>query len=165
MQRLFAPWRMSYIGSIPPSGCIFCDFPARRDDHATFILHRGETCFTIMNIYPYNPGHIMVVPFRHVADYDELCDKELLEMHRTVRQWLRVIRKIMTPQGFNLGVNVGKVAGAGVAGHVHLHIVPRWNGDTNFMPVFGEVRVVPEALEATYGRLREGWDGEVAGEE
>lgn len=107
----------------------------------------------------------MVVPFRHVADYDELCDKELLEMHRTVRQWLRVIRKIMTPQGFNLGVNVGKVAGAGVAGHVHLHIVPRWNGDTNFMPVFGEVRVVPEALEATYGRLREGWDGEISGEE
>jgi ATP adenylyltransferase len=156
---------MTYIGSIPPKECIFCEFPTRGDDAATRILHRGERCFTIMNIFPYNPGHIMVVPFRHVADYDALCDEELLEMHRTVQQWLRVLRKTMAPQGFNMGINLGKVAGAGVAGHVHVHIVPRWNGDTNFMPVFGDVRVVPEALDVTYAKLKEGWDEEGVREE
>ena len=156
METLYSPWRMAYINSAgKPSGCIFCEFPKRDEDETLLILHRGKTCFVIMNAFPYNPGHLMVVPYRHVADYESLTDEELLEMHRLAGDCIGAIKTAMSPHGFNMGVNLGKTAGAGVDGHVHLHVVPRWNGDTNFTTVVGQTRVLPEALPVTWARLRE----------
>ncbi len=158
VENIFAPWRMAYIAvSKDHEGCIFCDFPVENHDEERLILFRGETCFVIFNAFPYNPGHLMVAPYRHTSDYELLTDAELLEMHRLAGKCIEVLRKTMNPQGFNLGVNLGKVAGAGFDGHLHLHIVPRWNGDTNFMPVFAEVRVVAEELSETYRKLKEAW--------
>lgn len=158
VENIFAPWRMAYIAvSKDHEGCIFCDFPVEDRDEERLILFRGETCFVIFNAFPYNPGHLMVAPYRHTAEYELLTDAELLEMHRLAGKCIEVLRKTMNPQGFNLGVNLGKVAGAGFDGHLHLHIVPRWNGDTNFMPVFAEVRVVAEELSETYRKLKEAW--------
>lgn len=159
VENIFAPWRMAYIAvSKDQGGCIFCDFPKEDNDEARMILFRGETCFVIFNAFPYNPGHLMVAPYRHTAEYELLTDEELLEMHRLAGKCIVVLRKTMNPQGFNLGVNLGKVAGAGFDGHLHLHIVPRWNGDTNFMPVFADVRVVAEELAETYRKMKEAWD-------
>jgi ATP adenylyltransferase len=156
LETLYSPWRMAYISSADKSpGCIFCEFPKKNQDEVLLILHRGKTCFIIMNAYPYNPGHLMVVPYRHVADYEKLTDEELLEMHRLAGDCITAIRKAMAPHGFNMGINLGRIAGAGVDGHVHLHIVPRWSGDTNFSTVVGETRVLPEALPVTWGKLKE----------
>ncbi len=158
MDQLFAPWRMSYIeGADKQPECIFCAFPKENRDEERLILSRGKLVFVIMNAFPYNPGHLMVVPYRHEGAYENLSDEELLEMNVMARKCLKVLKKTMNPQGFNLGVNIGKTAGAGFAGHVHLHIVPRWNGDTNFMPVVGEVRVLPESLQSTYKKMQEAW--------
>ena len=158
MESIFAPWRMAYIAvSKEQEGCIFCDFPLEYRDEARLILHRGRTSFVILNAFPYNPGHLMVAPYRHTCEYEALSDEELLEMHRLAGRCIEALRRAMAPQGFNLGVNLGKVAGAGFEGHLHLHIVPRWNGDTNFMPVFSEVRVVAEELSETYRKLKEAW--------
>jgi len=159
VDHIFAPWRMAYIAvSKNQDGCIFCDFPKEQNDEERFILFRGESCFVIFNIFPYNPGHLMVAPYRHTSEYEGLCDVELLEMHRLAGKCVSVLKKAMNPQGFNLGVNLGKVAGAGFDDHLHLHIVPRWNGDTNFMPVFSDVRVVAECLADTYKKMKEAWD-------
>ena len=150
---------MAYIEEADKApGCFLCDYPARRDDEATKILHRGERCFVILNIFPYNPGHVMVVPYRHLPCYDMLGKEEVLEMGILVQKALKVIRKAFSPQGFNVGMNLGRVAGAGCDGHVHMHVVPRWNGDTNFMPVLGDVRVVPQEIEATYAALKGAWE-------
>lgn len=159
MDSLFAPWRMTYI-SAPKDHerCIFCDFPKEDRDRERLIVHRGRTCFVICNAYPYTPGHLMVAPYRHTAEYEALSDEELLELHRLGGRCITVLREVMHPHGFNLGINLGKVAGAGFDGHLHLHVVPRWNGDTNFMPVIGDVRVIAEALQATYDRVRNAWD-------
>ena len=158
MENIFAPWRMAYIQvSKKQEGCIFCDFPREDNDEERLILHRGKKCFVIFNAFPYNPGHLMVAPYRHTADYETLCDEEMLELHRLGGTCIEVLKKVMTPQGFNLGINLGKVAGAGFDGHLHLHVVPRWNGDTNFMPVFAEVRVVAEGLRETYKRMKDAW--------
>lgn len=158
MQELFATWRVSYIEAPKHEGCIFCDFPAEHQDEKHFILHRGKTCFVIMNLYPYNAGHMMVIPFRHTNVYESLTDEELLEMDHLTAKAVKVLKEVMRPQGFNIGMNLGEPAGAGVAGHLHRHIVPRWTGDTNFMPVIGETRVISEAIESTYKRLREVWE-------
>lgn len=159
MKNIFAPWRMAYIqASQKHEGCIFCDFPEEQKDEERLILARGSTCFVILNAYPYNPGHLMVAPYRHTAEYDLLCDEEMSELHRLGAKSVSVLKKVMAPQGFNLGINLGKVAGAGFDEHLHLHVVPRWNGDTNFMPAIAEVRVVAEALSATYKKIREAWD-------
>ena len=158
METLYSPWRMAYINSAgKPSGCIFCEFPKRDEDEALLILHRGKTCFVIMNAFPYNPGHLMVVPYRHTADLPGLTTSELSEMMSLCQTAHRVITEVMKPHGFNMGMNLGKVAGAGIDQHLHMHVVPRWNGDTNFMPVLGEVRVVSEALNSTWKRLKEKW--------
>ncbi len=158
MDHLFAPWRMAYIAaSKNQEGCIFCDFPKENRDEERLILHRGKTCFIILNAFPYNPGHLMVSPYRHTAEYEHLTDMEMLELHRLGGRCVSVLKKVMSPQGFNLGINLGKVAGAGFDEHLHLHIVPRWNGDTNFMPVFSDVRVVAEGLDATYKKILEEW--------
>ena len=152
--RLWAPWRLKYIESAAgPTGCIFCDLPAADDDESNLILHRGETAFVILNRYPYTNGHLMVAPFRHTADLSSLSDLELLEINQLVVKCTEWCAACYAPQGFNLGVNLGSAAGAGIPTHVHWHIVPRWSGDTNFMTVTGETRVMPQSLEESYRRL------------
>lgn len=158
VENIFAPWRMQYISvSKEQEGCIFCDFPKEDRDEERLILFRGRYSFVILNAFPYNPGHLMVAPYRHTCEYEGLEDGELLEMHRVAGRCIEALKRAMHPQGFNLGVNLGKVAGAGFDGHLHLHVVPRWNGDTNFMPVFTDVRVVAEELGATYRKLKDCW--------
>jgi ATP adenylyltransferase len=154
MRKIWAPWRVEYIRSEKTKGCIFCQKPEENKDSQNYILLRGKTSFVMLNIYPYNPGHLMVAPFRHLATLDELTDEELFEHFDLVRRGARAIRAAYKPEGFNIGINLGRVAGAGVEGHVHTHVVPRWNGDTNFMPVLSDTRVLPEALASTYAQLK-----------
>ena len=156
LQRLWATWRMQYISSIgeKPHGCIFCDLPEEEDGTANLIVHRGETGFIVLNLYPYNNGHAMIVPRRHVAELPELTDAESLEMMQLAALLQTALIDVLQPQGFNLGMNLGRVGGAGIPGHLHLHVVPRWLGDTNFMPVVGETRVLPESLTETYEKVR-----------
>ncbi|HSL66944.1 MAG TPA: HIT domain-containing protein [Actinomycetota bacterium] len=155
MERLWSPWRMEYIEAAKgePGGCIFCDLPAKGDDAATLILARGVRGFVLMNSFPYNPGHLMVAPFRHTGDFEDLHGDELSDLDGLLKRSLRALREEMEPQGFNIGTNLGRVAGAGIPDHLHWHVVPRWNGDTNFMPVVGQTRVLPELLEETYRKL------------
>jgi ATP adenylyltransferase len=156
MKQLWAPWRMTYIrgeDEKPDPGCIFCVRDRQGDDRRRLILHRGEHAFVLMNKYPYSNGHLMVAPYRHTADPGELDEAEALEMHRLLVLSRDVLGQCMGPHGFNIGMNLGQVAGAGITDHLHLHIVPRWSGDTNFMPVFADVRVIPQHLEATWELL------------
>ena len=157
MNHLFATWRMDYIAAPRHEGCIFCDFPAEGRDKERYILDRGVDCFVILNVYPYNPGHMMVAPYRHTNVYESLTVEEHLEMSRLTAEGIRTLKRVMSPDGFNIGMNLGKTAGAGFADHLHLHVVPRWNGDNNFMPVLTDTRVVPESLDATYNKLKESW--------
>lgn len=153
-EHLWAPWRMRYLENTEkPDGCIFCDFPERNDDEKHFILHRGNHAFVILNAYPYTNGHLMVAPFRHISKLSELNDAELLEINQLVVQCSQWIDAVYHANGFNIGVNVGAAAGAGIPGHVHWHIVPRWTGDTNFMTTIGEMRVLPQTLEQSYAAL------------
>ncbi|MFC1993316.1 HIT domain-containing protein [Chloroflexota bacterium] len=154
MERIWAPWRIEYIEMEKPEGCILCNKPAEDKDDLNYILYRGNKNFIIMNSYPYNPGHLMIAPYRHTGNLDELTDEELLEHFQTVSRGIKVLRQAFNPGGFNIGMNMGKVAGAGIEGHVHTHIVPRWQGDTNFMPVLSDVRVLPQALAETYEKLK-----------
>jgi ATP adenylyltransferase len=136
------------------SGCILCQKPGENNDEANFILYRGQHNFIIMNTFPYNPGHLMVAPYRHIANLEELRAEEAMELFDIVKKGLGLLKEVMKPTGFNIGLNMGKVAGAGIAEHLHTHIVPRWQGDTNFMPVLSDTRVVSEAVSATYKKLR-----------
>jgi ATP adenylyltransferase len=162
VDRIWSPWRMAYIQAAKEqgddAGCIFCDLPAEGDDERTKILVRGELAFVILNSFPYNPGHLMVAPFRHVGDFGALEPAEFAEVDSLLARSIRALEAETEPHGFNLGMNLGRVAGAGIPDHVHWHVVPRWNGDTNFMPVVGETRVLPELLEETYARLRPRFD-------
>jgi ATP adenylyltransferase len=135
-------------------GCIFCDHAERGDDHQARILYRGAQAFVILNAFPYNTGHLMVAPFRHVGDICELEEAERGEMMSLTSESIAIIRKAMKAQGFNVGMNLGTVAGAGIPGHIHMHVVPRWGGDTNFMPVVGKTKVLPEMIEQTDDKLR-----------
>jgi len=156
MDVLWAPWRMEYILSHKnEQGCIFCPGEDRSRDEERLILHVGKKTMVIMNRYPYNNGHLLVAPVRHVGALDQLSPEEILDLMMTVRQCIDVLKMVMQPEGFNVGLNLGRVAGAGVEGHLHFHIVPRWNGDTNYMTVLGEVRVIPEHLRQTYKKLCE----------
>ncbi len=155
MRQIWAPWRMEYIQMQKPEGCILCEKPGQDNDAANYILYRGKKNFVIMNTYPYNPGHLMIAPFRHVANLEELTDEERHEHIDIVSQSIGVLRQVFDPAGFNLGTNIGKAAGAGIVDHVHTHVVPRWQGDVNFMPVLADVRVVPEALAETYQKLKD----------
>lgn len=153
-ERLWTPWRMEYILDDKESvGCIFCDKPKEEDDRKNLILFKGEKAFVIMNLYPYNNGHIMITPYSHVSDVTLLEDEEMLEISREMKRGVKILRSVMHPDGFNIGMNIGKTAGAGIDDHLHLHIVPRWNGDTNFMPVIANMRVMPEHLDDTYMKL------------
>jgi len=153
MERIFAPWRIRYVLAPKPKDCVFCVAPKENRDRENLILYRGKTCYVIMNRNPYNPGHVMVNPYRHIPSIEDMTDEEMVESMKLVRLSIRAIREAMNPDGFNVGVNIGKVAGAGMAAHLHIHIVPRWNGDTSFMPVLADVQVIPEALEETYDKL------------
>jgi ATP adenylyltransferase len=137
------------------AGCIFCEQPELGDDEKAYILARGPEAFVILNAFPYNPGHLMVAPSRHVSELEELTEDEAVDCHRLLARAVRAIKEEADPDGFNVGMNLGRVAGAGIPGHVHWHLVPRWNGDTNFMPIVGETRVLPELLGETYAKLRQ----------
>ena len=158
MDHLWTPWRMQYLqGDGPqPNGCIFCDKLAG-DDDPNFILHRGARAFIMLNLYPYNNGHLMIAPYAHEPSIETLDAGTLAEMMALSQRSLRLLRRAYAPHAFNLGVNIGTAAGAGVADHVHLHIVPRWAGDTNFMATLAETRVIPEWVGETYQRLKEIW--------
>lgn len=155
-ERMFTPWRMRYIEGARDGGdgCVFCDIWASDDDESALVLLRGTTAFVVMNLYPYTTGHLLVAPIRHTGDVAELTPDELLEMGSLIQRCVGVLEAEMSPDGFNVGMNLGRVAGAGVPGHVHWHVVPRWSGDSNFMPVVGETRMIPEDLGETYRRLR-----------
>ncbi len=159
MENIWAPWRIDYILSKKPAGCIFCDKPRENKDEENLILLRGKNHFMIMNAFPYNNGHMMVVPYRHTATLAGWSAEEQQEMMELADLGVELLRRAMRPDGFNLGINMGLVGGAGVADHIHLHIVPRWNGDTNFMPVLADTRVISEHLRATYGKLKETLEG------
>ncbi len=155
MKQLWAPWRLAFIEQVSHgSGCIFCEKPALHQDEKTFLLWRGRHSYVLMNIYPYNNGHLLIAPYRHIASLEDLPETVLLDMLRLVQRSIKAVRKAYAPEGFNVGVNQGKTAGAGIEHHIHLHIVPRWSADTNFMPLLGETRVLPQHLKASYARLK-----------
>ncbi|MDI7276220.1 MAG: HIT domain-containing protein [Anaerolineae bacterium] len=154
MRRLWSPWRMQYLTEERPSGCIFCLREGPDRDVENLVLLRGERAFVMLNRYPYNAGHLMVIPYAHVPSLEDLPAETLTELMLLANRCLGALRRAMSPDAFNLGANLGRTAGAGIAEHVHLHVVPRWEGDTNFMPVLAEVRVLPELLQDTYRRLR-----------
>ena len=153
-ERLWTPWRMTYILSDKSGACVLCAAAQTEDDASCFVLHRGQRCFVVMNLYPYNSGHLMVVPYPHVPTLEDLDDETLAEAMLLVRTCTALLRRALHPEGFNVGINLGKSAGAGLHEHLHIHIVPRWMGDTNFMSVLGETRVVPEMVADSYQKLR-----------
>lgn len=158
MKRIWAPWRMDYIkNSEPEPGCIFCKRLEMEDSAENLILHRGEKAFAILNRYPYTNGHMMVVPYQHTASIEDLDAATQAELMKLTAEAVRVLRTVYAAEAFNVGMNIGAAAGAGIADHVHVHIVPRWDGDTNFMSTTAHTRVLPEALEVTYARLRDAW--------
>jgi len=153
MEKLWTPWRMGYVGGAREAGCIFCDKPAADDDRANLILHRGQHAFVIMNLYPYNTGHVMIVPYAHVSTLATLPAAALAEM-TTLLPWITaLLERILRPVGFNVGLNIGDVAGAGIAAHLHMHVVPRWVGDANFMPILANTTVMPELIPITQAKL------------
>jgi ATP adenylyltransferase len=158
MKHIWSPWRMKYIRDHQaPKGCIFCDALAKEDGVENLIVKRGEKAFVILNRYPYNSGHVMVVPYKHVGTLAELEPDITADVMNLIQQSIAVINEVYKPEGFNLGANLGAVAGAGVACHVHFHVVPRWGGDTNFMSTVGESRVLPEDLCETLARMKAAW--------
>jgi len=154
MEYLWAPWRIEYVERATESGCILCQKLKENNDEANLILYRGRHNFIILNAYPYNTGHFMVAPYRHIANLQDLKDVEAAEHFDILKKGLDLLKDVMRPTGFNVGLNLGRVAGAGIAEHLHTHVVPRWGGDTNFMPVLSDTKVLPEALTATYRKLR-----------
>ncbi len=163
MERLWAPWRREYVVSHSDSGevegkaesaCVFCDLLHEEDGKENLVLHRSERSYVVMNRYPYANGHLMVVPFRHVEDYKSLDEGESREIFLTSQKCVGILKKRLNADGFNVGFNLGRSAGAGIVGHLHMHIVPRWEGDHNLMPVLGGVRVIPESLDTTYNQFR-----------
>jgi ATP adenylyltransferase len=155
MDYLWTPWRYAYITTATKiAGCVFCDLPKEGDDAKVGIVHRGQHCFVILNTYPYTSGHVMVVPFAHLDDLQKLPEAAANEMIAFAKKMEGVLRQLYSPDGINVGMNIGRAAGAGVAGHIHMHILPRWVGDTNFMTTTGESRVLPESLEMTYQRIK-----------
>ncbi|HPP64464.1 MAG TPA: HIT domain-containing protein [Anaerolineales bacterium] len=159
MKRMTTPWRRRYIeGHIKEDGCVFCNALAKTEDNSkNLIVHRGQRAFVIVNLFPYTNGHLMVAPMDHKASLELLDSETRAEMMELSSQAIVILKNIYHPQAFNVGANIGKAAGAGVPDHVHMHIVPRWAGDSNFMSVLGETRVLPETIEETYERVRKGW--------
>ena len=157
MKQLWSPWRMEYIESLKQDGCVFCQTIEEEDGKENLIIVRGETSFVILNRYPYTSGHIMVLPFIHIPKLSEIDQKTRTEMMELVSKATEVLQRVYKPEGFNVGINMGEAAGAGIEDHLHIHIVPRWKGDTNFMSAVGETRVLPEELEETHRRICAAW--------
>ncbi|MBN2055360.1 HIT domain-containing protein [bacterium] len=153
MQHMWAPWRIDYILADKERGCVLCDKLEEGRDRDNLVLFRADRCFVIMNLYPYNNGHLLVSPRRHVARLTALEPEEVMELGLVLGECERILQDVMAPEGFNIGMNIGRIAGAGVEHHLHFHIVPRWGGDTNFMTALGDTRVIPQALTDTYDSL------------
>jgi len=154
MEQLWAPWRLEYVQHANDGDeCVFCRAAGLPEDEPELVIHRGELAFVLLNKFPYASGHLMVAPYRHGSAFDDLEEAEALETHRLAVEGIEALRRIFAPEGFNVGLNLGKVAGAGLPGHLHWHVVPRWNGDTNFMPVLADVRVIAQSLDALYDLL------------
>ena len=153
MDIVWAPWRMEYIQSEPSSECLFCRKYSEKKDPENYVLYRNELGFILLNLYPYNNGHLMVAPVRHIGDITDLNDKENTHLMNLVQKGVKALTGAYNPQGFNIGLNLGVVAGAGITDHIHIHIVPRWQGDTNFMPMLSETKVMPQYLQKTYKDL------------
>ena len=161
MQHLYSTWRLEYIERDKHNeGCAFCLALKEQDSPRNLIFHRGETCFGILNLYPYTSGHLMIVPFTHTNQISDLPAETLNEMMQLAQKAVRVLEEVYHPQGFNIGMNLGSVAGAGIASHLHMHVVPRWSGDANFMSIIGETRLMPEELGQTYKRVSEAWQAD-----
>lgn len=158
MKQLWAPWRMEFILGEKEEGCIFCNRVKRHNDQEDLILSRGKTSFVLLNKYPYSNGHLMVVPYKHSDSMADLSARTAAEIMAFLSDWSDIIRSTFHAEGINIGMNLGKAAGAGVSEHLHFHLVPRWVGDTNFMPVFSDTRIIPEALEETYKTLKKSWE-------
>jgi ATP adenylyltransferase len=162
MERLWSPWRSQYIQAFGTEkeykGCVFCDALHGADDDERYLVKRHDRCFVLLNLYPYNSGHLLVIPNRHTDSLHDLDRDSYMDMMETVRIWIRVLQGVMHPHGFNIGANVGRTAGAGIDQHIHYHIVPRWSGDINFMPVIGETKVISESLRDTMMSLRRAFD-------
>jgi ATP adenylyltransferase len=160
MDYLWTPWRYAYVSGIAKTlGCIFCDLPKLGDDAKARIVHRGQHCYVVLNTYPYTSGHVMIVPFAHLDELSKLQVETAHEMMDLCQRMERILRQLYTPDGINLGMNIGKAAGAGVVGHIHMHELPRWVADANFMSVVAETRVLPESLERTYERIKAAMQG------
>ncbi|MFL3050802.1 MAG: HIT family protein [Candidatus Neomarinimicrobiota bacterium] len=158
MDRLWAPWRIEYIKAEKEEGCIFCNKSNSSNDRESLILYRGNLCFVIINLYPYNNGHLMVVPYKHESDTLKIDMKTKLEILTLADKSIEILREQMNPNGFNFGANIGEAGGAGIVDHLHYHLVPRWNGDTNFMPIIGETKIVVQSLKEIYNNLRPEFD-------
>ena len=154
MKQLWAPWRIEFITQPKPSECILCLKPRENRDKENFILYRSRHCFVMMNIYPYNNGHLLISPYPHANTLEKMDGKVLADIMAVLKRSVKAVKQALSPEGINIGLNLGKVAGAGIENHLHLHVVPRWSGDTSFMAVMADVRVIPEHLKATYGKLR-----------
>ena len=158
MKRLWSPWRSKYIESFSKKNrskaCIFCGVKGKNNDLKRLIVWRGNSCFIVMNLFPYNSGHLMIVPYRHRATFQNLDDRECLELMNGTKVAIKLLQKVFHPEGFNVGANLGRVSGAGVEGHVHLHVVPRWRGDTNFLPVLGDTKLISQDIRSTYQKLK-----------
>jgi ATP adenylyltransferase len=154
MQRLWAPWRARYVQSAETADCVFCAKPSERRDAANYLLHRGRSAYVMLNLYPYASGHLLVIPYRHEPRLERMAPAELTELMRLTQRGVTALAAELKPEGFNVGMNLGRAGGAAVAGHLHIHVVPRWSGDTNFMPVLAEPKVLPEQLAAGSTRLR-----------
>lgn len=156
MDYLWSPWRYQYVTrAADSSGCIFCEKAAENDDERNLIVFRGERNFILLNLFPYTSGHVLIAPYEHVAQLEEAAEETLMEMMSLARRVSASIRRVYQPQGLNLGMNIGECAGAGIAGHIHMHVLPRWTGDSSFMTTISETRVVPENLSDTYRKLKE----------
>lgn len=159
MDHLWSPWRYRYVSKAePPAGCIFCIKGSEQRDKENYIVHRGSKTFVILNIYPYSTGHLMIAPYEHIASLEPASEAVLNEIAQTARLAEIHLRQVYRPQGFNLGMNLGESAGAGVPGHIHMHVLPRWIGDTNFMTTVAETRVLPESLDVTFERLKRAFE-------
>ncbi len=162
MDRLWSPWRSQYIQTfgteLEGKGCAFCEALASSDDDGHFLLRRHQHCFTMLNLYPYNSGHLLIIPNQHTGSFYDLPAVAFQEMTELLRDWMQALDRAMHPQGYNLGANIGRVGGAGIDQHVHMHIVPRWSGDANFMPVIADTKIISESMEGSMRRLREAFD-------
>ena len=156
---IWAPWRIGYIAGKREKGCLFCRVKREKRDKENYLLFRGKYCFIILNAFPYNNGHLMIAPFRHIKEPSQFKEEEVVELWRLVALSIRLLKDVLKPEGFNIGLNLGKIAGAGYPGHLHLHLVPRWSGDTNFMPTVAKTKVISQSLNKLYEELKKSLRG------